>query len=110
MRDRATGQVYLAYAENYAARGPANIVLNLTSVDIQTRRGRELAEIKRQLEDARKRNATGDVERLTSKLASEDKRGFCELLDNSIKVMEALKFDSIEITRANKARFNRGCA
>lgn len=116
-RDPITQQVYLAYRENFALRGPAHIVINLTSAAIRRQRRLAYEEAERQLEEARRRNATADAARAEQRMTEirnlqtgVDKRGVCELLDNGIQVMEALKFDPIEITRAYKGRFSRGCA
>ena len=116
-RDPATKQRYMAYAEIFELRGPSMIVLNLTSAGIRARRADEYYQAQLQLEEARKRNATADVEKAERRMTEiknietgVDKRGFCELLDNGIKTMEALKLDPIDINREYKKRFSRGCA
>lgn len=116
-RDPATKQVYLAYAENFDLRGASRIVINLTSAGIRSRRALEYQEAARQLEEARKRNATAEAAKAEQRMTEiknmetgADKRGFCELLDVAIKTMEALKLDAAEINREYKVRFSRGCA
>jgi hypothetical protein len=111
------GQRYLAYAEVFEQRGPSRIVMNLTSAAIRSRRADEYQEARRQLDDARGRNATAEVAKAEQRMTEiknletgVDKRGFCELIDNSIKTMEALKLDPIEINREYKVRFSRGCS
>jgi len=116
-RDPATKEIYLGYAENFDQRGPAHIVLNLTSADIRRRRRIEYEEAEQQLEAARERNATAEAAKAEQRMTEiknlntgVDKRGFCEFLNNGIQVMEALKFDPIEINAAYKVRFDRGCS
>ena len=116
-RDPATKELYLGYAENFDQRGPAHIVLNLTSADIRRRRRIDYEEAEHQLEAARERNATADAAKAEQRMTEiknlntgVDKRGFCEFLNNGIQVMEALKLDPIEINAAYKTRFDRGCS
>ena len=84
-RDPKTGKGYIGYAENYATRGQAQIVISLVFGGIYQRR------------DAAKIHV------------SRDTKGDCEIDDYEIKTMEALKLDAAEINRAYKHRTADGC-
>jgi hypothetical protein len=115
--DSKTGQGYMAYTENFAMRGPAQIVITLVGGGIYLRRDKDAAEARHALDDARKRNdaaaiakAQQRVDDLKKASAPDPAHGDCELEDYEIKTMEALKLDAIEINRRYKARFSRGCS
>lgn len=86
--DGKTGQGYMGYAENFAMRGPSRIVISLVDGGIFQRRDR----------------AGGKL------VVSGPTHGDCEIEDIDIKTLEALKVDSVDINRAYKSRFARGCS
>ena len=119
--DAASGQGYMSYGENFEYRGPSSLTISLVHGGIFVRRDNALANAKRSLADARKRNVTADITKAQLQVGDIEKlvtpgldptvylRGECELEDYEIKTMEALKLDTITINRKYKARSSRGC-
>lgn len=119
--DPATGRPYMDYASMYRLQGPSRLVINLVDGGVRLRHEGDWVEAKRQLEEARKRNASGDIARAEKKVkeavrwrGDDDfdlhEQGNCELEDYELKTMEALKLDPIEINRRYKLRTRRNCA